>query len=348
VVKLADLRKDAAFALGLARKQPFQVLLQVTNRCNMTCDFCDFWPNGVAPKLELSLADFQRLATELDELGTMFISVEGGEPLVRKDILEILRALSKRHVTCLYTNGWFVTPELAREIWAAGVTQVGVSIDYPDAADHDRRRGIEGATERAWRAVERLRDAAPAARYGRRAAAGHPGVHVMTVLMAETFPHLERLLEQSRDAGVGHWITLVSNTGYRRGKLGVAPTQPMSKRLLELRDRFPHFRVFKDYVSRIDAFTTGETAQLPRCRAGDQTFNIDHQGGVSPCIENIDWCAGNVRDEALSTILARMHGDPRVAACQKCWTVCRGFAQELGNRGTLSGWVDLVGRMRSR
>lgn len=235
-MKLADLRKDAAFALGLARKKPFQVLLQVTNRCNMTCDFCDFWPNGVAPKLELSLADFQRLASQLDELGTMFISVEGGEPLVRKDIIDILRALSN-HVTCLYTNGWFVTPELARSIWEAGVTQVGVSIDYPDAADHDRRRGIEGATERAWRAIELLRASSPS---------GGRGVHVMTVLMAETFPHLERLLEQSRDAGVGHWITLVSNTGYRRGKLGAAPTQPMSAHLLALRERFPHFRVFKD------------------------------------------------------------------------------------------------------
>ncbi len=334
---LAELRKDAAFALGLARKKPFQLLLQVTNRCNMTCDFCDFWPNGVAPKLELSTADFQRLASELDELGTMFISVEGGEPLVRKDIVEILRAFSK-HVTCLYTNGWFVTPQLAREIFDAGVTQVGVSIDYADAINHDRRRGIEGATERAWRAVELLRDAAPAR---------GKAVHVMTVLMADNHGDLERLLEQSKAAGVGHWITLVSSTGYRRGKKGLAPISAISQRLLELRPRYPHFRVFKDYVSRIDAFRTGDTAQLPRCRAGDQSFNIDHQGGVSPCIEHIDWCAGNIRDEKLSLILERMHGDPRVGECQACWTVCRGFAQELGNGGTVSGWKDLVTRLRS-
>jgi hypothetical protein len=46
--------------------------------------------------------------------------------------------------------------------------------------------------------------------------------------------------------------------------------------------------------------------------------------------------------------LARLHGDPRVAACQSCWTVCRGFAQALGERGTRPGWVDLVTRMRSQ
>jgi MoaA/NifB/PqqE/SkfB family radical SAM enzyme len=338
VVTLAELRKDAGFALGVARGKPFQLLLQVTNRCNMTCDFCDFWPNGVAPKLELTLADFTRLADQLDALGTFFISVEGGEPLVRKDIVDILRVLSRRHVTCLYTNGWFVTPELARGIFDAGVTQVGVSIDYADAAAHDRRRGLAGAAERAWRAIDLLRRAAP-----------HGGrqLHVMTVLMDDNQHDLERLLAQSRDAGVGHWITLVSVSGYRRGSGGVLPAGAQSARLLELHRRYPHFRVFRDYLAGIDAFTSG-AGELPRCRAGDQTFNIDHQGGVSPCIERIDWTAGNVRDEALASILARMHGDPRVAACQKCWTVCRGFAQALGERGTRRGWIDLVGRMRSR
>ena len=338
MVKLDELRKDASFALGVARGKPFQLLLQVTNRCNMTCDFCDFWPNGVAPKLELSVDDFRRLATQLDELGTLFISVEGGEPLVRKDIVDILRVLSRRHVTCLYTNGWFVTPELAGQIFDAGVTQVGVSIDYADAAAHDRRRGLAGASERAWRAIELLRDAAP-----------HGGrqLHVMTVLMEDNEHELERLLAQSRDAGVGHWITLVSVSGYRRGKGGAAPASRQSERLLELHRRYPHFRVFRDYLAGIDAFMTDRSA-LPRCHAGDQSFNIDHQGGVSPCIERIDWVAGNIRDEPLAPILERMHGDPRVAACQSCWTVCRGFAQALGGRGTARGWIDLATRMRSR
>jgi len=336
---LRDLRKDAGFALGVARARPFQVLLQVTNRCNMTCDFCDFWPNGVAPRLELQVDEFRRLEEQLAQLGTMFISVEGGEPLVRKDIVEILTVLSRRHVTCLYTNGWFVTPELARAIFAAGVTQVGVSIDYADADAHDRRRGLAGAAARAWRAVELLRAAAPS---------GGKQVHVMTVLMDDNRRDLERLLQQSEAAGVGHWITLVSVSGYRRGAGGAMPTAAQSEELLALHRRYRHFRVFRDYLAGIDAFTAGDTAALPTCHAGDQTFNIDHVGGVAPCIERIDWVAGNIKDEPLDAILGRMRGDPRVAACQRCWTVCRGFAQALGERGTPRGWIDLVGRMRSR
>jgi MoaA/NifB/PqqE/SkfB family radical SAM enzyme len=339
MVTLHDLRKDAKFALGLARRRPFQVLLQVTNRCNMTCDFCDFWPNGVAPQQELSLENFRELARQLDELGTFFISVEGGEPFVRKDLIEILTVLSRRHVTCLYTNGWFVTEPSARAVYESGVTQVGVSIDYADPALHDRRRGIAGATERAWRAVELFRDAAPSK--GRQ-------VHVMTVVMADNLGELEPLLQRSRDAGVGHWVTLVSASGYRRGTGGKPPAAPISEHLLALRKRYDHFRVFRDYLEGVDVFTGAQSGSLPRCHAGEQSFNIDHQGGVSPCIEHIDWTAGNIRTEPLPAILARMQGDPRVAACQQCWTVCRGFSQSLGGGGTVNGWVDLMTRMRSR
>ncbi|HVV85507.1 MAG TPA: radical SAM protein [Kofleriaceae bacterium] len=358
----ADLRgalqrsgRDARFALGLARRRPFQVLLQITNRCNMTCDFCDFWPNGVPPHQELSLADYQRVARELDGLGTFLVSVEGGEPLVRKDVLEILRAFARRHLVVLYSNGWFVTAELARRIYDAGVAQVGISIDYADAERHDARRGQAGATRRAWEAIDHLRRASPG---------GARAVHVMTVLMAENQAELPRLLAQSAAHDVGHWITLVSAAGYRRGKGAALPAAPVSAELLRLRARFPHFRVFRDYVAAIDDFlasaggaggagsavsagSAGSAAALPTCHAGDQSFNIDHQGGVAPCIEHIDWTAGNVRDEPLADIVARMKGDPRIAGCQACWTVCRGFAQVLGRGGSPSAWTDLVTRMRS-
>ncbi len=349
-------RRDARFALGLARRRPFQVLLQITNRCNMTCDFCDFWPNGVPPAQELTVADYQRVARELDGLGTFLVSVEGGEPLVRKDVLEILRAFARRHVVVLYSNGWFVTAELARQIYDAGVAQVGISIDYADAARHDARRGQVGATERAWAAVRHLRQAAPA---------GGRAVHVMTVLMDDNHADLPRLLAQSAEADVGHWITLVSAAGYRRGAGAALPSVPVSAELLRLRARFPHFRVFRDYVAGIDDFlasargdelrTPGRGAStvaagsstLPTCHAGDQSFNIDHLGGVAPCIEHIDWTAGNVRDEPLAAIVARMKGDPRIAGCQACWTVCRGFSQVLGRGGSPTAWADLATRMRS-
>ena len=146
--------RDARFALGLVRRRPFHCLIQVTNRCNMTCGFCDFWPNGVPAKDELSLADYQRVADELSGLGHFLLSIEGGEPLLRPDLVDIVGVFSRRHITVLYTNGWHVTPAIAQALFAAGLAQVGVSIDFVDPARHDAQRGLAGATQRAWRAVE--------------------------------------------------------------------------------------------------------------------------------------------------------------------------------------------------
>ena len=118
-MSFAEYQRDARFAAGIAAKKPFQVLLQVTNRCNMRCSFCDFWPNGVAPKLELQTVDFQKLARDLADIGTFLVSIEGGEPTVRPDLVEIVKALSERHVTVLYTNGWHITEELAKKLFAS-------------------------------------------------------------------------------------------------------------------------------------------------------------------------------------------------------------------------------------
>ncbi len=159
-MSLREQLRDGRFAAGIVRRAPFQVLLQVTNRCNMKCNFCDFWPNGVTPGEELTIGDFADLEAQLSEMGTFLVSIEGGEPFVRPDLLEIVRIFGRRHIPLLYTNGWYVNAENARAMWNAGLAQVGVSIDYPDDARHDRRRGLVGAFARAWHAVELFRNSA--------------------------------------------------------------------------------------------------------------------------------------------------------------------------------------------
>ncbi|HZS68325.1 MAG TPA: radical SAM protein [Burkholderiales bacterium] len=327
---------ELRFALGILRRRPFQCLVQVTNRCNMQCSFCDFWPNGVPSREELTLADFQRIAGELAELGCFLVSVEGGEPFVRPDLVDIVRAFAARHLPLLYTNGWYVDEAKARALFDAGLTQVGVSIDFPDARRHDAKRGWPRAFEQARRAIATLRDAAPH---------GGKQVHVMTVLVQDNQEDLEALLQLSKSLGVGHCFTLLSATGFRRGHRDCLPTRSLSRELGEAWQRHPHMRMFRDYLGRIDAFREG--GDMPRCRAGVQSFNIDHVGNVAPCIEKIDRPAGNVRGERLRDIVARMRELPEVAGCQDCWTLCRGFGQVMGQGGGVKAWSDLALRMRS-
>src|SRR5581483_2316645 len=251
---LQQLKRELGFALTVLRRRPFQCFLQLTNRCNMRCGFCDFWPNGVPPSEELTLDDFRRLEDQLAQLGHFLISLEGGEPFLRPDLIDIVRVFARRHVCILYTNGWFVDERSARALFDAGLANVGVSIDFPDAERHDRNRGLPGTTERAWRAVELFRDAAP--HHGKQ-------VHVMTVYMADNAADLEPLLKQSAAHGVSHSITLLAKNGYRRGQEpGEWPTPSAAHDLRRLWTRYPHFKTFREYIDHMETFLAG--GEMPR------------------------------------------------------------------------------------
>ena len=338
MMDLATLKKEARFTAGLVLRRPFSCLVQVTNRCNMECSFCDFWPNPAPRKEELTADEYRRVSREMAEMGCFLLSIEGGEPLVRVDLCDILEAFSAHHLTALFTNGWYMTPEKARALFNAGLTHANVSIDYPDAARHDEKRRLHGATERAWKAVEMLRDAAPR---------GGKQVHVMTVLMEDNHRDLEQLFEQSAARGVGHQVTLLSISGFRRGKGPDAMPPPgISATLDALWVKHRHVRFFRDYFARMDAFLEG--GPMPTCHAGVQGFNLDHVGNVSPCIERIDESVGNVRTDSMATLHARLVArQDEIARCQQCWTACRGLQQGLGEGGSVRAFYDLATRMRT-
>lgn len=336
-MSLHSMMRDARFMKAITLRRPFSVLLQVTNRCNMECSFCDFWPNAAPKKEELTVADFQRVADELAKVGCCAVSIEGGEPFTRPDLVEIVRAFGKHHVPMLFTNGWYVTKENAKALWDAGLVHADVSIDYPDALRHDKKRGAIGATERAWKAVDIFRETAPK---------GGRQVNVMTVLMEDNHQDLEPLFEQSKAAGVGHHVTLISISGFRRGK-GVDKMPPASAAdsLHALFKRYDHLRYFESYFSQMKSFLRG--GDMPGCTAGTQGFNIDHVGNVAPCIERIGESVGNVKTESIKALLEKLEGKQEVVSkCQDCWTACRGFQQALGGGGSIAAFRDLATRMR--
>jgi MoaA/NifB/PqqE/SkfB family radical SAM enzyme len=334
------LAKDLRFAAGIARKKPFSALVQVTNRCNMQCSFCDFWPNAAPKKDELTTADYERVSGELAELGTFCISIEGGEPFARPDLVDIVRAFARHHVPVLFTNGWYVTNENARALWDAGLTQASVSIDYPDPARHDAKRGLAGTFRRAWRAVEIFRDTAPAR--GRQ-------VNVMSVLMDDNHASFAEMLAQSQAADVGHQITLISVAGFRRGKgPDRLPPPDAAEELGRLFRAFSHVRFFGEYFEGMRDFLAGDTGALPTCTAGAQSLNIDHIGNVSACIERIGEPVGNVKDESVTKLFGRLASTrDAVSRCQDCWTACRGFQQALGSGASVAAFRDLATRMRA-
>ena len=107
---------------------PKYACIQLTARCNMRCSFCHFWSEDATAADEMTLDEYRRLADELSQYGFLLTTLEGGEPFMRKDILDIVRIFGAKHLTMLYSNGWFIDQDKAAALFAAGLHRIGISI----------------------------------------------------------------------------------------------------------------------------------------------------------------------------------------------------------------------------
>src|SRR6516164_2808334 len=109
--------------------------LSVTDRCDLRCVYCMAEHMVFLPKAELlSLEELDRIASAFVGLGTRKLRITGGEPLVRKGVMELIRGLS-RHLSSgaldeitLTTNGTRLA-DFASELAQAGVRRINVSLD---------------------------------------------------------------------------------------------------------------------------------------------------------------------------------------------------------------------------
>ncbi len=132
------------------------IYLYLTNECNQRCSHC--WIN---PSLEgryrgeqPSLDDYRRFIDASLPLGLKFVKLTGGEPLLRDETYPLIEYLSQLGIsTTLETNGMLIGRKEAEFLKEHQVV-VSVSLDGATAAVHERRRGLEGAFERTWSALE--------------------------------------------------------------------------------------------------------------------------------------------------------------------------------------------------
>lgn len=134
--------------------------ISVTEACNFRCIYCA--PNGQTPPAASPLAidEIERVVRAGVGLGITKIRLTGGEPLVRRDIIEIVRAVAAIDGVqdlALTTNG-FLLARLARELAGAGLRRVNLSLD---TLHRDRFAKITGvdAFDAVWAGIRAAEDA---------------------------------------------------------------------------------------------------------------------------------------------------------------------------------------------
>jgi radical SAM protein with 4Fe4S-binding SPASM domain len=148
--------------------RPYVVSWNLTYRCNLACEHCylDAGPNPLvkteefSDRSELSTEDCYKVIDEIAAFAPECLTIlTGGEPLLRRDILPIVRRCAERGLwPVVGTNGVKVTANVARLLAEAGARGLALSLDALDPERHDRFRAVRGAWENTVRGAEVLRD----------------------------------------------------------------------------------------------------------------------------------------------------------------------------------------------
>jgi MoaA/NifB/PqqE/SkfB family radical SAM enzyme len=138
------------------RAQPLSASLELTYRCNWRCVFCynprhhDRW--GLDGDEWLGVLD------ELRVLGTLYVTLTGGEALAHSDFLRIARGVRERSLALrILTNGSLVTEHVADEIRDLRPMGVEMSLHGARSETHDRTTGTPGSFDAMLRGLDRLR-----------------------------------------------------------------------------------------------------------------------------------------------------------------------------------------------
>jgi MoaA/NifB/PqqE/SkfB family radical SAM enzyme len=130
----------------MERKRFLMLLLcnyYITYRCNAFCNFCHFADHEKFKNTQLAkLDEFKSNVKQIAELGVKFIDLTGGEPLLHKDIVEMVKYTKKLKMQTSITTNGLLYHKYAKEL-AGNVNLLHFSLDSPDEEEHNKIRGID-------------------------------------------------------------------------------------------------------------------------------------------------------------------------------------------------------------
>ena len=136
---------------------PITAVWEITMGCNMRCGHCGSSCKERLPD-ELTTEEALSLIDQIADLGLRWITLSGGEPLMREDLPLLVQKFASRSVIVnIITNGWFIDASLAQSLKDSGVSTVAISIDGT-AEIHDSIR-MAGSFKRIEEAIAHLKSA---------------------------------------------------------------------------------------------------------------------------------------------------------------------------------------------
>lgn len=260
---------------------PSLIVMSPTMRCNLRCTGCYAGMYTKQPELEFELLD--RVVNEAKEMGIHFIVISGGEPFVRRDLLD----LWEKHddvVFMVYTNGTMIDKDMAKRITELGNISPAISVEGFEK-ETDARRG-PGTFKKVMEAMDNLREAG--------AVFGFSATYTRNntdVVGSDEF--IDMLIDKG--ALYGWFFTFVPVGKDADMSLMCTPEQRN-----HMRERVLHFRATRP-IFVADFWNDGPL--VGGCIAGGRSYlHINAHGDIEPCVF-VHFAVDNIRNTTLKEVL---------------------------------------------
>jgi radical SAM protein len=129
---------------------PFTIAWEITRACAFACKHCRANAQHTPDPRELNTQEAFQLIDRLAAFGSPILVFTGGDPMMRRDLFELIARATEKGLRCSLTPTATALPTIERLVKAkdAGIRRIALSLDAPDAAVHDDFRQVKGSWQR--------------------------------------------------------------------------------------------------------------------------------------------------------------------------------------------------------
>lgn len=277
-----DRMLSAQVAALTGRNVPDQFSIAVIRACPNDCIHCSA-PTRQGEILESGIV--KKSIGEALDMGSYLITFDGGEPMLRRDLPDLIASVDERAVATSFTSGYHLTPELAKALKQAGLYAVRISIDSPMEEEHDRVRGRKGAFQDALSGVKNALDAGLL-------------VDLFMVTSPHNIDHLEEAFSLALQLGV-HELSFYEIVAV--GRWASHEDEVLTSEDVARLERFHKEKNRSEQGPRVTALPYLLSPQMFGCFAGRRWIHVDGAGVALPCAY-MPLGFGNIKEKSLREI----------------------------------------------